>query len=263
MERNWYRVFWLLMISSLLTGCIGNKKLTYLQEEGGETKDYYGAKPTDYLIQENDIISIRIRSLDTESNDLFNTLSESQRINGVNGGDLMFYLNGYTVDNAGDIEIPVLGKIKVAGSDIETVEARVREGLKSYFNDVFVSVQLSGIRFSVVGDISRPGKYLIYQDQATIFEALALAGDAQFTANRKEVQIIRSGPNGVSINEIDLTDQNVIESPYFFIHPNDIINVKPLKVKSYGIGTTGFNSIALSLSAIANVLLIISYFNNI
>jgi len=246
------------LLGALLSGCVSNKKLTYLQRDESSTEELYEIQRTKYLVQPNDILSIRIRSLDPSTQ-----LFTASQTGNLNGGDLVFYLNGYTIDSEGNVELPILGKVYVEGMTIEDAELAIREGLGEYFKEIFVSVQLSGIRFSIVGDVGRPGKYTIYQNQATIFEAIALAGDGRITANRQEVEIIRQYPEGSRIFTVDLTSSEVLRSETYLIQPNDIINVKPLHVKSYGIGTTGFQTIALSLSTIANILLIITTVNNL
>lgn len=245
---------------STFIGCVSNKKLTYLQES--ERGFSYELNFSNYKVQPNDILSISIRSIDLRSAAAFNNLNlEANNVFG--GGDIYFYLNGYSVNDSGYINVPVVGEIYVKDSNIDEIEKLMRLELAYYFKDVFVNVQLSGIRFSVIGDVTRPGKFTIYQDRATIFEALAMSGDINITGDRKNVQVIRQKGNENVISYIDLTDSEIQSSEYFFIQPNDIINVRPLKVKSFGIGTTGFQTFALSLSALANVLLIITTLNSL
>ncbi|GAB5558162.1 MAG: hypothetical protein SchgKO_23750 [Schleiferiaceae bacterium] len=188
---------------------------------------------------------------------MFNPTNIQQ--NNINGGDIQFYLNGYSVDNEGFIETPILGKIQVQGLTIEETKDLVQQKLLNYFQEdaVFASVQLAGIRFSVVGDVQRPGKYVIYQNQANIFEALASAGDIAFVGDRRNVQIIRQYPEGVKVFEVDLTDKAVLSDATYMLQPNDIINVKPLSAKSWGIGTTGFDTFASILSILASSILIV------
>ena len=183
---------------------------------------------------------------------MFNAASD-QRGN-MNAGDLIFYLNGYSIDPDGYIDMPVIGKVYVMGKNIDEIKTIVEQKLREYFKEdaAFVNVQLAGVRFSIIGDVSRPGKYVIYQNQVNIFEALAMSGDITMVGDRKNVQIVRSTPQGVHTIELDLTDKDIIASQYFFIQPNDIINVKPLNVKSIGIGTTGFQTFASVLGVLAS-----------
>ena len=172
----------------------------------------------------------------------------------------MFYLNGYTVDIDGNIDLPVLGKMYVLGMNTESIKKMVLSKLSNYFqNEVLnVTVQLAGVRFTLIGEVSGPGKYTIYQNQVNIFEALAVGGDISLVGDRTSVQIMRQVEGSVKFYEVDLTDRGVVESPYFYILPNDVINVKPLPAKSWGIGTTGFATIASVLTIVSSTLLIIT-----
>lgn len=249
----------------LTTSCVSRKKLTYLQSEVQTDSLTFQLERTDYRLQVNDIVNIDIRSLDPNANMIFNANNGQQQMMNAQAGDLIFYLQGYSVDNQGKIDLPVLGELYVVGLTINELKDSVDMRLLEYFQDESASsrVQLAGIRFAVVGDVERPGKYVIYQNQASIFEALSLSGDITMVGDRMNVQIIRQYPEGVKVYDLDLTDANVIQDPRYFIQPNDIINIKPLNVKSWGIGTTGWQTITLGLSAVASALTIIFTLNNL
>lgn len=246
------RILFFLLLVAVATSCIPRKKITYLQQDEDAASTVYSLNRSKYQVQPNDILNISVRTFDEETAKLFNV--ESGRLTNANAGDLIFYLNGFTVDFDGTIEMPVVGKVSVQGKNTEEIKLIVEDKLQKYFKEdaAFVTVQLAGVRYSVVGDVSRPGKYVIYQNQVNIFEALAQAGDVSLVGNRQEVQIIRQLPEGVKIYELDLTDAGVISDPNYFIQPNDIINVKPLPQKTFGIGTTGFQSFASVLSVLAS-----------
>jgi polysaccharide biosynthesis/export protein len=253
-------------VAALMPSCVSRKKLTYLQssEEITDTNSLFKLSRVDYTLQVNDIVNIDIRSLNIEANTIFNG-TQGQTNQNLNAGEIIFYLQGYSVDNKGNIFMPVIGEIKVLGLTIQELSDTLDVRLRKYFNDgsVYAKVQLAGIRFSVVGDISRPGKYIIYQNQATIFEALAMTGDITVVGDRRNVQILRQLPEGIRVYEVDLTDINILSDPRYFLQPNDIINVKPLNVKTWGIGTTGWQSITLGLSALASALTIVFTLNNL
>ena len=250
--KHWLLLF---LLGLLTYSCVSPEQLTYLQvdEEIKSDSVFYALQRSKYEVQPNDILSITVRSFDKETSELFNTSSTTQNV-AAQAGDLLFYLNGYTVDFEGFIDMPVIGPINVAGNNVDEIKVLVQAELNNYFqeNTVFVNVQLAGVRYSVVGDVLRPGKYVIYQNQVNVFEALAEAGDITLVGDRKQVQIVRQQGKGVITIDLDLTDSRVLSDPYFFIQPNDIINVKPLKVKSLGIGTTGFQTIASVLGVLAS-----------
>jgi polysaccharide export outer membrane protein len=226
--------------------------LTYLQE--GEAKPDYKLQRSSYLLQANDILSITIRSYDMETSQYFN-ISNTSNQNGLQAGDILFYLQGYSVDLEGKINLPILGQVDVAGNTIAEIQVIVETALKPYFTEeaVNVTVQL----------VNRPGKYVVYQNQVNIFEALANAGDISIVGDRKEVMIVRQMPEKVETFYLDLTDSRVINDPHYFIQPNDIINVQPLRQKSLGIGTTGFQTFSQLFSLLASTITLIIAINSL
>lgn len=259
---------WLLsfvFLGVFATSCIPQKDLTYLQvpeDQEGQDSLFYEIQRQKYVIQENDILNVTVRSFSEEAAVAFNN-ARTQNLQNV--GDGYFYITGYSVDSEGYISLPVVGDVLVEGLTIEEVKIKINEKLSLYFQEdaMFTNVQLSGIRFSVVGEVNRPGKYTIYQNQANIFEALAMAGDANVYGMRNKVQIIRQYPDGARIIELDLTDVETLSDPDYLVQPNDIINVKPAKQRSWGIGETGFSTFVQTLSIISSILLIAVSLNNL
>lgn len=260
------KIFLLFLIAVTTVSCVPRKKLTYLQDKSETKIDSISFTELDrerYIVQVNDIINVTVKSYSEELSQLFN-VNDQSRLNQA-GGDLIFYLNGYSVSDEGEINMPVLGKVYVLGKNLSEIKDVISAKLSGYFKEetIYVNVQLAGIRYTIIGDINNPGKYIIYQNQANIFEALALAGDITTVGNRNEVQIIRQYPDGVKFFEIDVTDKAIVSNPLYFIQPNDIINIKPLPQRSVGIGTTGFQTFASILGVFASSLSIILAIQNI
>lgn len=203
-----------------------------------------------YRVQISDIISIRVKALDQETVSIFNPLP----ISGQNGnqasqaaqGERAYY-DGFTVDLHGKIEVPVLGEIHVLGYTTEEIEDLIKARLlKDQFKstaNLFVTVKLGGLRYVASGEIGSPGTKTLFQEQATIFEAIANAGEIPVTGDMRDVMLIRQYPEGQQIHHLDLTDVNIMNSPYYYIQPNDMIYVKPLKVKTLGTGTTAMQAL--------------------
>jgi len=251
-----YFVVSLLVISMFSVSCITNKDIVYLQDKGTVVDDSLMIKELSkpYRVQVNDILSINVKALDAELVDIFNPV-EGGNSNNTNGGGL--YFNGFTVDLHGNIEFPILGKINVLGYTVEEIEDKVeRELLKQYFKEtaeIFVTVKLAGLRYTTIGEVGT-GVHTLFQDRVNIIEALANAGDIETTGDRKDVLVIRQYPDGQKIHHIDLTDINAMHSPYYYIQPNDIILVKPLKRKALGAGQTAIQNIT-TISSILSVLI--------
>lgn len=238
-------IFCFLLLALVFNSCVPTKDLIYLQNKDStsakESIDQVVLKP--YRLQTNDIVSITIKAIDQKLVSMFSR-SES---NITSRSETGIYFEGYTVDDHGNIRIPVLGEVKVVGYTVDEVRKKVEKKLlEEYFNEsanIFVTVKLAGIRYTINGEIASPGTKTLYQDKVTILEAIANSGDISLTGNRKAVQVIRQFPHGLEMIDIDLTDIKAIQSPYFFIQPNDYIYVKPLKQKTWGTGTTGIQSL--------------------
>ncbi len=255
----------LFLVVAVGTSCVSRKKLTYLQDKEGEplevdTAGYQKLRRSFYKVQVNDLLDIKFRSLNEEVDKYFNLSNQqNQQMQSARGGNAAIYFNGYTIYSDGNIRLPVLNDVYVNGLSIEEIEAKLNSILKEYFDQdgVFVKVRLAGIKYSVIGEGNNEGQFYLYQNEANIFEALANAGGIDFLGNRYDVQIVRMHPEGVKYYNVDLTDKRVVSDPRYFIQPNDIINIRPLKQASWGIGTTGFGTFLALLSAVSSSLALI------
>lgn len=233
--------------------CVPTKDLTYLKDNG-DTSDTLVMneivkKP--YRIQSNDVLVINIKTIDPLLTEIFKT-SEG-RSNVIN--EQALYFDGFNVDDHGNIRIPVLGEVKVLGFTTEEIRLTIEKRLlEEYFNaeaNLFVTVKLAGIRYTINGEINSPGTNIIYNERATIMDAISSSGDITITGDRKNVIIVRQYPHGVEMHTINLLDKKALESPYYYIQPNDFILVNPLKQKSWGTGTTGIQTMTTIITAIS------------
>ncbi|WP_456439166.1 polysaccharide biosynthesis/export family protein [Psychroserpens sp.] len=243
-----------LLLCVLSTSCIPHKDIVYLQEKGtpSDSTQVMVEQQKAYRVQINDILNIRIKVLDQDNATIFNPVGEGE----LNASSAeRAYFDGFMVDLHGNIRIPELGKINVLGYPTEDIEGLIKEKLlEEQFKEtanIFVTVKLAGLRFTVNGEVGSPGSITLFQERVNIFEAIANSGEIPVTGNRKEVQIIRQYPQGQKIHTLDLTDINVMNSPYYYIQPNDIIYVKPLKQKTWGTGTTGRESLTAIISILS------------
>ena len=241
----------------LFASCIPNKDLLYLQDKNNSNQEStitpVVLKP--YRAQVNDVLSVRIKALDQKLVEMFNpsTTAGSQ----TNSSDGL-YFDGFSVNDHGDIRVPVLGEINVLGLTLDEIRLKVeKQLLDEYFNkeaDIFVTVKLAGMRYTVNGEITNPGTRILFQDKVTILEAIANSGDITITGNRKDVMVVRQYPHGTEMHNIDLTSIEALKSPYYYVQPNDYIYIKPLKQKSWGTGINGVQSFTTILAAVSLLL---------
>jgi polysaccharide export outer membrane protein len=246
-------IFLFFLFSILLTSCVPTKDLIYLQNKNdGANTTVTPSVQKPYRLQTNDLLSIAIKAIDPKLVDIFNPTGGQ---NAAATGEQSSYLNGYSVDDHGNIRLPILGELNVLGFTTEEVREKIEKLLfEKYFKTeagIFVVVKLTGFRYTINGEVGNTGTITLFQDKVNIMEAIANAGDITVTGDRKDVKVIRTFPQGSETFSIDLTDDNAVNSPAFFLQPNDYIYVKPLKQKSWGTGKTGIESLTTIITILS------------
>lgn len=238
------------------TSCVPVKKMIYLQSDDDITEKVFKYQKEEYRLQVNDIIDVQIRSMNEGANKLFSIGLQGQQAMqaGLQSGGDLYYMTGFTVNSKGALVLPYIGEIIVIGKTLEEAKLAIDLKVAQYFKSYYLQVKLGGIRFATLGEFNRSGKQVILQNQATIYEAIASAGDLTPLAKRDEIRLIRQYPDGTKIHTINLLDQSIIGSPYYFIQPNDVIYAEPLPQKAYGFGVTGAQSITTLVSALSSAL---------
>ena len=250
-------LYLLIFLVFCMGSCVPIKRLTYLQEnEAQKSEDLVALTPSipPYRLQVNDLLSIRIKALDQEQIGFFNPTS-NEVLNATEEGDL--YFNGFVVDIHGNIRIPVIGELAVLGKTLEEVredlEQRLLQDLFKEESNLFVTVKMPGIRYIITGEVGSPGSQIIYRDQVTLIEAIAASGDIPVTGDRTDIRIIRQYPLGQKIHRVDLTQLDAMNSPYYYIQPNDLIIVNPLPQKAWGFGTTAIQTFTTILTVLTTI----------
>jgi len=216
----------LLAVSLLVSSCVTNKKLTYLQYEGAR-EEFIAITPATYIIQPYDNLYIRVMTPDPRLSDMFNTIQSA--VSGISMTEQSADMLSYTVDDDGTIELPYAGRFMVAGKTLHMVKTELDNALKSYIADAVVTVKMVNNYVSVIGEVQRPGRYPIYKDRLNIFQALAMAGDLDIYSNRQKLQLIRQTPDGNIVKEFSVKDRSIIGSQFFYVMPNDVIYAPPMK----------------------------------
>jgi len=246
------KIFIIIGVALFFTSCIPTKDLTYFQGEPVNKNKIHQLQSKPYKLQINDIVDIKIKAADESLVSMFKVQENATNSNTVNASSL--YFNSYSVDRKGMIRIPYLGELNVLGYSTKDVRVKIENELGKMFknmNDVFVTVKLAGIRYTILGEIGSPGTKILYQNQVNIIEAIANSGDIVLTGDRKNIEILRTDIAGVTKYKLDLTGFDFMDSEAFFIQPNDIIYVKPLKEKSWGTGQTGTKTMSTIITALS------------
>lgn len=249
----------ILFLCLLLSSCISMKRMKYLQPS--DEKEQQGAQvfstPNEkYLVQPGDNLYIRVSTLDEKTNNLFNIASGGSSY-GQAYSDLSVYLSSYTVSDSGYITFPMAGKIQVVGNNEEQIIMLVQQSVDKFLRDTKVIVKLINNKISVLGEVKRPGQFIVYQSGINIFEVLAMAGDMNSYANRNQVQLIRKTGKGNELHYLDLTSKDIINSPYYMLKPNDILYVAPLNSRNFAFDQFPY---AIIFGIISSTLLLLTYF---
>jgi len=250
-------VLYLLSFILLTSSCVTQKDWVYFQ---GESTDQTKVQPFELRYQANDLLSINVSALDMDAARPFNLFVSSPNI--ANNLRLNGQLNQqtYLVDNSGEINYPVLGKLTLGGLSRKEAIAFLENKLQIYIKEPIVTLRLTNFKISVLGEVNKPGTYTIANEQVSLPQALALAGDLSITGRRANLLLIRDEGGLLTKNYIDLRSDALFNSPYYFLKPNDVLYIEPnaSKVRS-STDALRYTSISLSvittLTTIASILL--------
>ncbi len=197
----------------------------------------------------DDIVSIFISAGDMDAARPFNlgqgaSISTAPGEGGGAGGGATGVEPTYLIDENGNIDFPVLGKLKIEGLTRIEVKDMIKEKLKIYINDPIVSVRLQNFKITVLGEVIRPGSYNIPNERVTIIEALGMAGDMTIKGKRENVMVIRENEGVNTYHRVDLTSKSIFDSPVYYLAQNDVLYIEPNNSK---IRTSKTNSNALGI----------------
>ncbi len=255
-KTNMRKILLLIFLAAIYSSCIPNKDLIYFQGEPVPRDSIYQLQNKPYRLQVNDMLYIDIKSADEELVQLFKNSASSSKTTTNTISKEAIYFQSYSVDRHGNIRMPYIGEMNVLGYTTTEVREKIQKEFEKYFKnkeDVFITVKLAGIRFTALGEVGKPGAVVVYQNQVNLAEAIAAAGDIKLTGNRSKVTIIRKSIDKTEKFTVDLLDIEAFESDHFYIKPNDIVYVQPLKQKSWGTGTTGMQTVTTLISVLSLV----------
>jgi polysaccharide export outer membrane protein len=221
---------------SMMTSCVETKQIVYFQ---GDTTRYISLQvppPAIKTIQPNDILAVMVSSLSDESNVIFNmpnvnnlTVSNFSSTNGMGKSQP----SGYYVDSLGYISMPLIGKVLLKNLTLHVASDTIRKRLSQFLKEPTANVRILNHKFSVLGEVNRPGVYNLLEDRITIPEALGMAGDLTIFGKRNNILLIRERILGKrELVRIDLTARDILSSPYYYLEQNDVLYIEPLKTKA-------------------------------
>lgn len=253
--KHFNRTIILLFLGALLlSSCTSRKRLIYFSEKEKDppVNEFNITRPIK-TIQPFDNLYIWVTSINERNQKIFST-SSSMSSDYIN-------LISYIVNSEGYIDFPFVGQIYVKDMTLQQAKEQLQNKVSDYLDDIEITVKFVNNKISVLGEVARPGAYSFAKDQLTIFEALGLAGGATIYGKKNEVVLIREKGSKINYHYLDLTRKDIVSSDYYFIIPNDVIVIKPVKARFRTLNLLNW-SLVLSTITTAVTLYLLFYRNN-
>jgi polysaccharide biosynthesis/export protein len=247
----------------LMASCTSQKKLAYLNNlQEPDSEESFSMKIPEYKIQYRDILYISAKAMipDGTIRD-FLASSVNYQTNSMGQGESGGYLYGYDVNSEGNIILPVIGTIKVGGLTLDEIRRLLQSSADTVFKNTTIECKLLSFKFTVIGEVRYPGTYINYNNYLTVIEAIGRSGGVGDFGNRNRVLVVRPYEKGTKTFRLNLQDKRILSSEAYFLLPNDVVIVEPLKQKIFNMNLPTFSFILTStFSAVTTTLLLINYF---
>lgn len=216
----------LLFLIVTLSSCISLKKTIYMQDSDSTATT---GKMPDFVLKiyPNDILSIQVFTINTEAFPGIASTIDKQLIDNRSA-----YEKGFVLGKDGFIELPLIGKINIAGMTIAEARDSLVNRFEKYMDAPIVVIKKLSFKVTILGEVNKPGLYYIPNEKISMLEALGMAGDLTNFGNRKEIKVVRQTPEGYREIMVDLTTKAPLNSEVAYIYPDDVIYVAPIRRRS-------------------------------
>jgi len=259
-KRRFYDIGFLIVI--LITGCTSQKKLAYLnnlpQPKGEET---FTMEAPNYKIQNRDVLYITLKAMNPDGmiTDFLSGIGTSAGVNYMQG-DAGGYVYGYDVKPDGTIILPVVGIISVKGKTLEETRKILQDEFSKHYKNATLECKLLSFKFTVIGEVKAPGTYINYNNYLTVLEAIGRAGGVGDYGKRDRVLVVRPFDKGTRTFRLNLQDKSILSSEAYFLLPNDVVIVEPVKQKIFNMNLPTISFVISTFTAtITMTLLLINY----
>lgn len=254
-------LYFLVLSIILCQSCVNTKKVAYFQDLNTE-KSALGSKAVfaEPGIQPDDILSIAIFTIDPETSAAVNQVG-TQTLSGVSSSTgQQQTTGGFLVDKNGEIELAMIGKIKLLG--LTTFKARdlIRERAEQYYKNPSVQVRYANFKVTVLGEVARPASYTLPNEKVTVLDALGLAGDLTIYGKRENVLLIREVDDKKEYTRLNLNSSELFNSPYYYLRQNDVLYVEPTTARAAANNAARTQTIAIVGSVISVLIAVITRF---
>ena len=266
MQKFFRLLPYILVLGMAIPGCVSYEHMVIVRDEAvtADTTVNYGTFLTEnYRIRPYDLLAIQLNAYEEGGSTAAYINAGSATGNAMRVDAASLYVTSYTVNDSGDISLPLIGKFHVVGQTARQIQDSIDLKLKPYLNYVSTSVKLASFRVTVLGEVKTPGTQFVYNLKTNLLQVLGAAGDMTDFADRARIKVIRERGQETVSTYLDLTKPDFFNSEYYYLAPDDIIYVEPVKAKAVSLNTRTA-SVGLSAVSVAVVVvnLIISIQNN-
>ncbi len=256
MNRNSLVYLLIIFVTIFFSNCARYKNALYFQETF-QRDDSVGLQvnhkvPEEIVLQSGDNIYINVYGIELGQTESFKKSSSAAST----FSEMSLFLQGYLLDQASEIELPIIGKVHLANQSLTQARNTLQQTFNAYLIGAVVDLRLLSYEISVLGEVKRPSTYAFYKRDVNLLEALAKAGDLSGYGNAKEVLIIRKNAQGSETAMLDLTSTDFMASDFFWLKPGDVVYVKPLRAKMVNINSP---TVSIVLSGLTTLLLLLTY----
>jgi polysaccharide export outer membrane protein len=256
------------IIAASMTSCVQYEELVYFRKDVEVERPQFPSDTIDNLaalrIQKNDVLSITVSTFDMELSAPFNLISSQMAANAGGVGIISPFIS-YLIDERGQIDFPVLGKLTLQGLTITEAKDSIHQELLTYLKDPVVNIRLTSFRVSVMGEVNKPGTFIVNNDRITVLEALIMSGDLTAYANRTNILVVREQDGIRKFGELDLQSVEIFKSEYYYLKQGDVVYVEPTEDKEATVRdqfTEYVPWISTAIQVISTAVTIIAVFGN-
>jgi polysaccharide export outer membrane protein len=257
----WYPNYYLIFFLFFLSSCGSTKNVPYFKNvlDSGSSKIHVNAVFHEPTIQPDDILSISIFTIDPTTSMIVNQLGV-QSMSGLASSSMNTNAsaNGFLVDKNGEIQLSILGKVKLLG--LTTFQARdlIQEMASRSFNSPNVQVRYANFKITILGEVTHPATYTVPNEKVTVLDALGMAGDLTIYGKRENVLLIRDANGEKQFERLNLNSVKLFDSPFYYLKQNDVLYVEPNKGKAASLNVARTQTIALIGTALTVLITLIS-----
>lgn len=254
-------IFFSLLTGLLGFGCGTYKNIPYFQDLSDSARaDLLNFKYQPLLIKPDDVLSINIQTIDPTANIVFNQNPAATTISAtptmVAAATNTQGLNGFLVDKNGEVALPLVGKVKLSGLSTETARDTIQARVAKYYVQPTVNVRFINLKVTILGEVQRPGSYILVNEKNTIFDALGLAGDLTIYGKRENILLIRDSAGKSNLIRFSLNSKDIVQKDFFYLRQNDVLYVEPNKSRIESLDAIKTRNYTIAASILSVVLVV-------